>query len=176
MKNFPAGLENFAFTEEQKASLEGTFDQVLTGSKLHVDELKSSRIAAFKKISGVYFWVMRWDDRMFRIYIGKTKDMLYRFDNYVSGYQPHSPNDFKMQIFRSFITKTIPNAALDLYFIKTEAEHLTKSENEAIRLYLPLLNKRSQPTTETREKLRDAFIEYYESSFTHLLFGNAKAE
>lgn len=59
---------------------------------------------------GIYFWVMRQGERVFRIYIGKTNSMSYRMQNYVGEFQPHSPNDYKLRIFRVFLAESTPGA------------------------------------------------------------------
>jgi hypothetical protein len=83
--------------------------------------------------------------------------------NYVSEFQAHSTNDFKMRAFAAFLAELAPNAALDLYFSATES--YKEAEQHAIRKYDPLLNKLPPPSAEAREALKSAFEFYYRSSF-----------
>jgi len=136
-------------------------------------QIKSSALFThYKQVPGIYFWVMRYgnEDDLFRIYIGKTNSLSYRVQNYLSEFQPHSPNDFKLRIFQTFISEVAPTAALDLLFSRRSADQLTQSENEAIAFYdRPLLNRRQSASASARGALQDAFAQYYRSAFEGVL-------
>ena len=99
--------------------------------------------------------------------------MSYRIQNYVSEFQPHSPNDYKLQVFHSYMTEITPGSSLDLYFSRTKVTNLTEIENTAITKYDPLLNRRKPASNNARMALRDAFSLYYRSSFEALLNKNS---
>ena len=43
---------------------------------------------------------MRYRGAEYKIYIGKTKSFSYRILNYIGDFQAHSPNDYKLRIFK----------------------------------------------------------------------------
>ena len=163
------GFGNFLFDGAQAASLRAEFDLLITDTDLSRCDRVARVIVDYKAIPGIYFWVMRLADEEYKIYIGKTNSMSYRTQNYVGEFQPHSPNDFKMRIFRGFMAEIAPLAALDLYFCKHDVSNITQAENLAVAKYNPLLNRRLRPSIEARLALRDAFSSYYRSSFEQAL-------
>ena len=162
-------FEPFELSSQQESELCSNFELILPDTDLTKCDLVTEIIANYKKISGIYFWVMRSGNRQFRIYIGKTNSMSYRMQNYVSEFQPHSPNDYKMKIFYSYIAELEPKPCLDLYFSPIELQSITQSENDAIGLYSPFLNKRQKASKEARDIVKDAFSFYYQSGFEQLL-------
>jgi len=169
MTKFIEKLKAFELSSQQETALCSDFELILSDTNLIKCERVSDIIANYKKVSGIYFWVMRYGNQQFRIYIGKTNSMSYRMQNYVSEFQPHSPNDYKMRVFHSYIAKIEPKPSLDLYFSPREILNITQSENDAICFYSPFLNKRQKATQEARDAVRDAFSCYYQSGFEQLL-------
>ena len=162
-------FSGFEFSAAQAASLHTDFALLLLATDLSRCNRVDRIIAEYKKVPGIYFWVMRYGDRLFRIYIGKTNSMAYRMQNYVGEFQPHSPNDYKIRIFRAFLAESIPDATLDLYFSTKNLQDITQAENLAVTTYDPLLNRRQRPSSSARIVLRDAFSGYYRSAFEQLL-------
>ncbi len=163
-KNYPA-LQTNGFVE------------IIHGTDLsRCERIKKVR-SEYRGKPGIYFWVMRYDFRLFRIYVGKTRCLSIRVGNYTAEFQPQSPNDYKMRVFRAFLVERLPDAALDLYFSVQDEDgsvpvELTRAENLAIDAYDPLLNrlnKKCPPSAAARNLLRDAFAVYYRSSFEQLL-------
>ena len=169
MTTLPQGFNQFELNSEHAASLQTDFSLLISDSDLSRCSRVDRVIADYKQVSGIYFWIMRHGNRMFRIYIGKTNSMSYRMQNYISEFQPHSPNDYKLRIFRKFISEVAPSACLDLYFSGKSLAELTQAENLAVAAYDPLLNRRQRPSAEARTVLRDAFSLYYRSAFEHQL-------
>ncbi len=159
----------FEFSTAQIASLQTDFSLLISETDLSRCNSVDRIIADYKQVSGVYFWVMCHGEKVFRIYIGKTKSMSYRMQNYIGEFQPHSPNDYKLRIFHAFLAESIPGATLDLYFSPKNLNDLTKAENLALVTYDPLLNRRQRPSVNARAALRDAFSGYYRSAFEKLL-------
>jgi hypothetical protein len=57
-----------------------------------------------------------------------------------------------------------PPGTLQLYFTSVDPAALTATETAAKRSYRPLLNDLPQPAEDARQKLREAFAEYYRSA------------
>lgn len=169
MPDLSQGLSKFEISRAQADSLRNDFTLLMPETDLSRCSRVDRIIAEYKQVPGIYFWVMRRGERQYRIYIGRTNSMSYRMQNYVSEFQPHSPNDYKLRIFRTFLTESVPDAMLDLYFSPQNLAELTQAENLAVATYDPLLNRRQQPSAETRAILRDAFSVYYRSAFERLL-------
>ncbi|MEP6605748.1 MAG: hypothetical protein ABJA60_06475 [Nitrosospira sp.] len=72
-----------------------------------------------------------------------------------------------------FLSKVAPTAELDLLFSPKAVEDLTKSENQAIKTYKPLLNTGQATTPNARHGLQNAFEQFYSSSFQSFLRGDA---
>jgi hypothetical protein len=172
MTTLPSTFAQFRMSEGQYASFKGDFPKVFLQVDLaQPDSEPIKRIIANYKVPGIYFWVMRHGEAadLYPIYIGKAKSLSYRVQNYVSKFQPHSPNDYKLLIFQEFLAEVAPAAALDLLFAPKSADQLTQAENEAIRVYTPLLNKRLPASPDARLGLQGAFKEFYRSAFESVL-------
>ncbi len=169
MSMVPSGFNKFELSPELAASLLAEFRLIIEGSDLSRCIKAESVISSYKKVPGIYFWVMRHEARLFSIYIGKTNSMSYRMQNYVGEFQPHSPNDYKLRIFHNYLVEIAPGATLDLFFCERSLEELTHAENRAVAKFAPLLNQRQRPSREGRALLRDAFSAYYRSSFEKLV-------
>ena len=120
-------------------------------------------------LAGIYFWSMRDGDSVFRVYVGRTKHLCSRIKNYTDQFQPHSPNDYKLRIFQSFISGLAPHVEFDLLFSEKPLEQLTQAENRAIKALDPILNKRQHPSEAARRSLREAFAAYYRSEYEAML-------
>lgn len=169
MPDFPQGFNQFELDGAQADTLRSDFTLLLAETNLSRCSKVDRIIAEYKQVPAIYFWVMRHGSQLFRIYIGKTNSMSYRVQNYVSEFQPHSPNDYKLRIFRAFLSEVAPGTTLDLYFSPKNLADLTQAENLAVTAFDPLLNRRQRPSVEARAVLRDAFSVYYRSAFERLL-------
>lgn len=169
MPNFSRDFSQFELSASQAASLRADFSLLVPETDLSRCSRVDRIIAEYKRVPGIYFWIMRQGERLFSIYIGKTNSMAYRMQNYVGEFQPHSPNDYKLRIFRAFLAESTPDATLDLYFSSKDFSEITQAENIAVTAYDPLLNRRQRPSAQARADLRDAFSLYYRSAFEQLL-------
>lgn len=159
------GLQKLTFTLDHTQRLEQGYERVLQDSHLWYSAQLDQTESDFRGVSGIYFWVLAHDDKLHRIYVGKTKSLGYRISNYADHFQPHSPNDFKLQIFHSFIKNVLPGSELDLYFHQCAEADLKSAESEEIKFFSPLLNGRMLATPEARDALQAAFVQYYQSGF-----------
>lgn len=125
--------------------------------------------AAHRGRPAVYAWTLEHAGRRHRIYVGKTNSLGGRLRNYVAGFQPHSPNDFKLRVFHDFVAELLPAASFELHATNCDAPDLTARENEAIAFFQPLLNRRMQATDDARHALESAFAAYYRSCFRNAL-------
>jgi hypothetical protein len=132
MNDLLRGFERFLLAGAQAQAMRASFKAVLTGTDLAKCEQVDDVIATYKEVSGLYFWVMRHGAAEYKIDIGKTSSFSYRVLNYVSDFQAHSPNDYKLRIFHAFVSELLPDATLDLYFAPTDPESLASAENAAI--------------------------------------------
>ena len=169
MPNVSRDFSQFELSASQAVSLRADFTLLMSETDLSRCSRVNRIIAEYKQVPGIYFWVMRQGERLFRIYIGKTNSMAYRMQNYVGEFQPHSPNDYKLRIFRSFLAESTPDATLDLYFSPQALSNITQAENVAVAAYDPLLNRRQRASAEARAVVRDVFALYYRSAFEQLL-------
>jgi len=165
----PPGLARYKLTKDDCQLLQSAFKLVEENVHLRLlgDPTSRQHFAAFKE--GLYFFVLNCDGEKFKIYLGRTNALSRRMREYTNTFQPHSPNDFKLQAFQSFVSESIPRATIDLYFQCQPASQLKEAEANAISLYKPLLNEPSQPTVEARRALQDAFSLYIRSTFEQRL-------
>ena len=171
MATLPPGFAQFKMSEAHISSLRRDFELLVPQVDLSRPTQVDRIVTHYKKKPGIYFWVMRYGDAddLYSIYIGKTNSLSYRVKNYVSAFQPHAPNDFKLRIFQTFLSEVVPTAALDLLFSHKSADQLTRSEKEAIDAYnKPLLNRRQVATADARVGLQNAFTQFYRSGFASL--------
>lgn len=166
-----SGLFKYKLDEAQLASLRRQFDLLATGGSVPANAVRKDH----RTLQGCFRHLLRVlrsneADELFSIYIGKTRSLANRAQNYLSGFQPHSPNDFKLRIFQAvYVSEAAPGAALDLLFSRRNVEQLTASENDAIRLFNPILNKLQPATPDAKLNLQNVFAEYYRSAFERSL-------
>ena len=142
-----------------------TDKSIVAGKNLWRSSTSNSILKALAGKSGIYFWLLAYEENLHRIYVGKTNSLAHRIQNYSSSFQPHSPNDFKLQVFYSFTQELLPQSELLLYFSPCNVGTLTQQEKEEISFFTPLLNRRMKASTEVRSKLQEAFVAYYQSCF-----------
>lgn len=141
------------------------FKSLLPEATFTRNEPLTRLLETHRNVSGIYFWVLRDETKEYKLYIGQTNSLANRLLNYMSDFQAHSPNDYKLRIFAAFLAELAPEAALDLYFAETDVGKLMAAEKDAIRRYDPLLNKLPPPSAEAKKKLKTAFEFYYRSAF-----------
>ena len=165
----PPGLVRYQATELDLQSIHSTFELVEENVHLRLlgNPATGPQFAALHE--GLYFFLLNFDGQQFKIYLGRTNALSRRMKEYTSAFQPHSPNDFKLQVFQRFCSETIPSATMDLYFRRLPASEIKEAEVAAIKLYQPLLNELSQPTVEVRQALQEAFSLYVRSTFEQRL-------
>jgi hypothetical protein len=133
---------------------------------LHRDEEAVQRLLrSHNKVPAVYFWLINHNGAEYKLYVGQTNSLSTRLLNYVSEFQAHSPNDYKLKIFVLFLQDLAPDASLDLYYRETPLDQLTSAEVAAIDKYDPILNKLPPPSPEAKARIREAFTYYYSSTF-----------
>jgi len=160
-----ARFDRFLFTKREGDAMRSEFTPVLTNATLAKDEPLRRLLETHKNVSGIYFWVLRHEAKEYKLYIGKTKSLAKRLVDYVSKFQPHSPNDYKLRIFTAFLAELASEAALDLYFAPTDVGRLGEAETNFIKKYDPLLNPRLRPSAGAKKRLESAFEFYYRSTF-----------
>jgi hypothetical protein len=169
MANVPAGLSRYKITAAEAELIGSQF--ILVEADVHLQlkgvAVDSTRYARHRE--GLYFFVLRIDDQCFKIYLGRTNALSRRMREYTSGFQPHSPNDFKLQAFQWYLAKSLPDAKLDLLFRPMPSEDLKAAEAAGISHYRPLLNETSKASNEARLALQEAFSVYVHSTFEQRL-------
>ena len=111
--------------------------------------------------AGIYFWLLDLPDGKYKIYAGKTRSLKRRVKDYLNGFQPHSPNDFKLQIFQRMIADEFPDSIFELYFRETEESRLAALENHFVKEYGPLLNERNRASDSAKALLKEAYDAFF---------------
>ncbi|WP_264312264.1 hypothetical protein [Pseudomonas putida] len=166
---FPTGLSRYLATELDLCSITSSFELVEENVHLQLQGARTTGTQYAMHGEGLYFFLMSLDGMKFKIYLGRTNALSRRMREYSNPFQPHSPNDFKLQAFQCYLSEFFPQARLDLFFQRLPSPLLPAAEDAAIKQYLPLLNERSQPTHEARKALQDAFSQYVRSTFEQRL-------
>lgn len=163
------GLKLFRFSPAEARLLRSEFAFVLSTADFGDTDQLRLRLSKYSKTSGIYFWVMKHESVEYKIYIGQTRSLSTRVLNYISPFQPHSPNDHKLQLFGSFINELLPSATFDLYFSRQDTVGLTKLESDANKKYKPLFYRLPTPSLEAKNELKKAFGSYYKTAFNSRL-------
>lgn len=161
------GLEAFCLSLEGRGGLESRFQLALEDANFIARSKEDIRqaIPGTYNTSGVYFWVMSVGELRYRIYIGKTKSLVRRVADYLKEFQAHSPNDYKIRIFQQTILKLEPTTRFSLYFMQSPLGSYTNLENDLIREYDPLLNRRAEVSQAAKDSFRIAFETFYRAGF-----------
>ena len=120
---------------------------------------------------GIYIWTVATESKEeieYVAYVGRTKSLRRRVQEYKRNFQAHSPNDYKLQVFQRVVRSRSENASFRLYFQPLPAEELTESENRAIAQLHPMLNQRPNVSAEVRKEFLAAFESYYSAGFNSL--------
>jgi hypothetical protein len=179
--NLISALARFALSASEASQVFSTFDLAAAECRFIKEDDILGTLERFKGVSGIYFWLLRVGDQRFKIYLGQTTSLSYRLTNYLSDFQPHAPNDFKLRLFHEFVIERLSDACFELYFdalskpdaVLSELRcALTNAENSALKRFTPiLLNGRGRPSAAAKESLQHAFRDYYRSGFESLLAG-----
>ena len=169
-RNMGINLDKFKIDNNDLPEFLNQFSLVAESVNLEISsrsEVESKIIESLMiddcNVTGVYFWILRIEDAQYKIYAGKTKSLKRRLSDYFNKFQIHSPNDYKLKFFQSFIFSHLPNADFDLYFKQCNLSDYTEYETQTVNQFKPLINERAQVTDEAKDKMKQAFAEYYES-------------
>ena len=152
----------------RKSQLDERFKSICKCTVLQRSEVESALHKEHKE-SGVYFWLLEHKSMYYPIYVGQTVSLAGRQGRYIENFQAHVPNNFKLRVFFGFVNELLPDATIELFYLKTDRGNLGSEERAAIEKYRPLLNNLPQPTPEEKEKLQKAFSDYYTSVFKRRL-------
>ena len=162
------GLQAYRLDGEIKTIFDSEFALLMSGVML--EELDRREIVKLlPEEPGCYFWILNIDDARYRIYLGRTSSVRRRVTDYSIEFQIHSPNDFKMRFFQSFVRAEFRTAKLDLYFTEIPLEKCKARETEMVKLYKPLINERASATDQEKALIKSAFGDYYSSVFSRKL-------
>ena len=167
-----SSFDKFKFTSEMIVSLQANFKLVaknvnlmdMTRNDIEL-EICHSLQKDHCNVTGVYFWVMEIKSQQYRVYVGKTKSLKRRLSDYFNNFQIHSPNDYKLNFFQNYVLGLYPDARFDLYFMPCEISEYTQNETKMVNKFSPLINERPRVSQETKNKMKQAFREYYVSVF-----------
>lgn len=168
-----SGLERYRLTDDEVAVFFVEFGLVISKVSLQVINLNDPAIQALTNRNGVYFWMMRLENKAYKIYAGKTNSLPRRLKDYKNEFQVHAPNDHKLRFFQSFMYEHYPEAELDLYFCC--ADDHTQTENAVVRKYRPLINEKASVSEAVRMVMKDAVSKYYSSVFMEKLTPESKS-
>ena len=162
----------------RRAALSSGFVRRADGVKLASPDEPFRALLQEVGLTGIYLWTVRpgpiqEDEHV--VYVGRTNSLARRIAEYLRGFQPHSVNDFKLQIFQERLFMARSSSQLSLYFRSEPVEKLPRAEKEAIDLFKPLLNERMKTSPEAQEDFRRAFTRYYATGFTTFLPGASDA-
>ena len=158
-------LQRFRLRGEEAVDARSEFNPILESCNLSRCPSVTRVIAKYKQVAGIYFWTATVAGAEYKIYIGRTNSLSYRVFNYTAPFQPHSPNDFKLLVFRAFLTEIAPDSLLHLCFREVPFQDLKSEEKSAIAKYRPLLNQSRVTSAEARAQLQAAFAQFYRASF-----------
>ena len=158
------GIARFLMSADDVALVSREFRFLAHAVVLHA--MNPSTLSALPEQSGCYFWVMQVEGRAYKIYLGRTRSIRKRVSDYAIPFQLHSPNDYKLQFFQDLMSETHPGGQLDLYFMPVAGEELKARETELVQLFKPLVNTLPASSPLERQRVREAFAEYYRSVIT----------
>ena len=165
-------FERFRLAGADLALFRSDFEPVGETADLSRSPAVATLIKSYGKVAGIYFWTAAVNDAEYKVYVGQSNSLGSRLANYTAPFQPHSPNDYKLLVFRAFLAEVAPEAVLRLYFKRVAAADLKTEEKQFIGVYRPLLNVPRPATLDAKRQLQAAFAAYYRSSFEGVL-GNA---
>jgi len=165
-------FSHFALDSSEASAVQREFERVLPSLDLSQRAKVLSQSAEVKKAlvkykgrPGIYFWILKDGGVEYKVYIGQTQSLSARLKNYISEFQPHSPNDYKLRVFYDFALRLLPNATLDLYFSEKSKDCLGNEEKSAMEKYRPFFYKLPRPDSSEKDKLKRAFSMCCQSIF-----------
>lgn len=166
------GLQQFLLSSAQFERVRSHYKHVLGNTQLWQSDALRAAVPRFHRVPAIYFWALTYQGQRYSIYVGKTNSLGYRIQNYAGSFQPHSPNDFKLQVFHTFAQERYAGSELDMYYSPCDASDLTAQESNEISYFSPLLNTRMRASAQARHNLQQAFVAYYQAGFAEALHGS----
>ena len=119
--------------------------------------------------SAVYLWTVLMEGRETALYVGQASSLARRIYNCTQPFQPHSPNDRKLYFAQKALEDRYPAARFPLYWKPASSINLNGEELSAVKLFSPLLNRRSSYSKDHTAKLEAAYENlYFEVLSNHL--------
>lgn len=127
--------------------------------------------------NGIYFWLLESNNERYCIYIGRTNDLKRRIEEYCNDFQPHSPNDFKIQFMYDYmVTLFGDKVKLSLYFRSCGKDDNARLETEEISYYKPFINEQLPLDEKLKGILFEAYKEYYRVIFDEKIKGTTETQ
>jgi hypothetical protein len=150
MEQLSEKLNTFEFTHENKTELlkKHNFNlksNVISGITFDKDFGLKKAINGNNDIlkPGLYFWVFLISGQEYKLYVGmagtrKTTEVNKngiegRLHEYLSAFQPSSPNDYKIHFFNEYFSEFQPKPTYRIYFSLYE-DHYPEQEFERLKL------------------------------------------
>jgi len=160
-------LNPFKLSDDELLTLNSDYSLII--KNVDFTSINKNQYNEIPENYGVYFWLMRYKNDSYKIYIGKTNSLKRRVNDYTIDFQIHSPNDFKLQFFQNFIRSNLDGTNLDLHFMQCTKDDYTEKETKAINMFKPFINQRAKVSVEVKNKMKKAFEGYYHQIFADKL-------
>lgn len=161
------GLDHYELAGPKAEDFRQDFKPVLANVDLSDRQQLRTGLSGHKTTSAIYFWVLEYEGRTYKVYIGKATSLATRVSNYIAKFQPRAPDDYKMRIFHEFISEECPGCTLSLYAKECgpEAKERAKAEKDAIAKFYPLMVQNVKKATEADyDAIKAAYETYYRSA------------
>ena len=142
----------------------GEFEPVLGEIQFPKNKALDTRVRKLPECSCVYLWLLVAQDKKFVVYLGKAKNLRSRTKDYVRGFQPYAPNDFKVQLFDWYVSTKLrlTEHSYELLWHRYGEDELSSQETTWIRRLRPVLNEkaiRQQP--DEQERIAGIYRKHY---------------
>ena len=101
----PSLPSDFVLTATDATALASEFTRLAQNVDLYAVE---SLLPSLSTESGCYLWLLCHEGSQFKVYLGGTRSIRRRVKDYGLEFQLHSPNDFKLRLFYSFMAEWWP--------------------------------------------------------------------
>ena len=160
-------LTRYQLVGPQADGFSRDFSPVLANVDLSNRQQLRTGLNGHKTTSAIYFWVLEYEGRTYKVYIGKATSLAVRASNYIAKFQPRAPDDYKMRIFQEFIREECPGCRLSLYAKECAPEKgkRAQAERDAISYFAPLMVQNVKKATEADyDAIKAAYETYYRSA------------
>ena len=148
---------------QERLTIDTNFSLVIS-----VPELNRKTFIHIPEKSGVYLLTVVIDGIEYKVYVGESKNLNQRLNQYTMKFQPTSPSDYKLLFFQELLFEKFEGSDIEFKIYIRVTEYYKAEEMEFIKDYNPWINGCSL-TDNLYDKIKLMYRSFYQMMFLNKL-------